>query len=87
MSQNKEDLKNKIIYRASYRGTKEMDKLMIAFVNFVLKDITDEQLLTLDEFVNFDDEVLKSLKKNESLKVKDNAKMIEIIKKFQNFIL
>ena len=87
MTLNKEDLKNKIIYRASYRGTKEMDKLMIAFVNFVLKDITDEQLLTLDEFVNFDDEVLKSLKKNESLKVKDNAKMIEIIKKFQNFIL
>ncbi len=87
MSQNKEDLKNKIIYRASYRGTKEMDRLMIAFVNFVLKDITDEQLLTLDEFVNFDDEVLKSLKKNESLKVIDNAKMIEIIKKFQNFIL
>ena len=28
MSQNKEDLKNKIIYRASYRGTKEMDILI-----------------------------------------------------------
>ena len=27
MLQNKEDLKNKIIYRASYRGTKEMDIL------------------------------------------------------------
>ena len=28
---NKEDLKNKIIYRASYRGTKEMDMLLSAF--------------------------------------------------------
>ena len=33
MSSNKEKLKNKIIYRASYRGTKEMDILMIGFVN------------------------------------------------------
>jgi len=32
MSQNKEDLKNKIIYRASYRGTKEMDILLTTFV-------------------------------------------------------
>ena len=36
MSQNKEDLKNKIIYRASYRGTKEMDILMISFVNSLI---------------------------------------------------
>ena len=36
MSQNKEDLKNKIIYRASYRGTKEMDILMTAlFKSFI----------------------------------------------------
>ena len=32
MSDNKEELK-KIIYRASYRGTKEMDILMTHFVN------------------------------------------------------
>ena len=33
MSDNKEKLKNKIIYRASYRGTKELDLLMSNFVN------------------------------------------------------
>ena len=36
MLQNKEDLKNKIIYRASYRGTKEMDILMIGFVRSII---------------------------------------------------
>ena len=33
MLQNKEDLKNKIIYRASYRGTKEMDILMLSLIH------------------------------------------------------
>ena len=32
MSRNKEEIKNKIIYRSSYRGTKEMDILMTNFV-------------------------------------------------------
>ena len=36
MLENKEELKNKIIYRASYRGTKEMDILMISFVNSII---------------------------------------------------
>ena len=39
MSQNKEDLKNKIIYRASYRGTKEMDILMTDFVKSFIDEL------------------------------------------------
>ena len=39
MSQNNEDLKNKIFYRASYRGTKEMDMLMTAFVNSIISEL------------------------------------------------
>ena len=31
MTINIKDLKNKIIYRANYRGTKEMDKLLGSF--------------------------------------------------------
>ena len=31
MSINIKHLKNKIIYRANYRGTKAMDKLLLAF--------------------------------------------------------
>ena len=33
MDFKKDLLKKKIIYRATYRGTKEMDKLLGAFVN------------------------------------------------------
>ena len=32
MTFNINDLKKKIIYRSSYRGTKEMDKLLNSFV-------------------------------------------------------
>ena len=63
MTLNKEDLKNKIIYRASYRGTKEMDILMIAFVKSLINDLDVNYLKTLDSFVNMDDETLISLKK------------------------
>ena len=55
MSQNKEDLKNKIIYRASYRGTKEMDILMTAFVKSFIDELNEDTLKILDTFVNMDD--------------------------------
>ena len=63
MSSNNEELKNKIIYRASYRGTKEMDILMTGFVNSLIHNLNIEDLLELDNLVNMDDEVLKSIKK------------------------
>ena len=87
MSQNKEDLKKKIIYRASYRGTKEMDILMSSFVQFILKHIDDNSLKILDEFVNLNDETLISLKKGESSFNKKFPEMFEIIKKFKKFNL
>ena len=67
MTLNKEDLKNKIIYRASYRGTKEMDILMTAFVKSLINDLDENFLKTLDTFVDMDDETLISIKKKESL--------------------
>ena len=54
MLENKEELKNKIIYRASYRGTKEMDILMISFVNSIIHELNLDQLNQLDNFVVFD---------------------------------
>jgi len=80
MSQNKEDLKNKIIYRASYRGSKEMDILVTSFVKSVINEIDINQLKELDNLVNLDDENLISIKKKES-KLKFNNSTI--IKKFQ----
>ena len=67
MTLNKEDLKNKIIYRASYRGTKEMDILMTAFVKSIINDLDENFLKTLDTFVDMDDETLILIKKKESL--------------------
>ena len=85
MTLNKEDLKNKIIYRASYRGTKEMDILMIAFVKSLINDLDENYLKTLDSFVNMDDETLISLKKKESKNEFKDERMLHIIDKFQKF--
>ncbi len=87
MSPNKEDLKNKIIYRASYRGTKEMDMLIIAFVKSIINKINDNSLQTLDEFVNMNDETLMSIKNKQSLINTNDPIMEDIIDKFQRFKL
>ena len=84
MSSNKEEIKNKIIYRSSYRGTKEMDILMTNFVKNIIDNLSHDQLIHLDEFVNYDDEVLKSLKNNES-DLNINPKLNYILEKFQKF--
>ena len=85
MTLNKDDLKNKIIYRASYRGTKEMDILMTAFVKSLINDLDENFLKTLDTFVNMDDETLISIKKKESLIDYKDEKILHIIDKFQKF--
>jgi len=85
MSQNKKDLKNKILYRASYRGTKEMDILMIAFVKSIINELDEVYLNLLDTFVNIDDETLISFKKKESLINYNDKKMLYIIDRFQKF--
>ena len=36
---NIKDLKNKIIYRANYRGTKEMDKLLGSFTKIYINQL------------------------------------------------
>ena len=85
MPLNKEDLKNKIIYRASYRGTKEMDILMIGFVKSIIDKLDVDHLEALNEFINMDDQVLISIKKKESLinfKNKFIAKIADELQKF-----
>ena len=55
---NIKDLKNKIIYRANYRGTKEMDKLLGAFTKTYINHLNDMELQLLCNLLNFDDENL-----------------------------
>ena len=84
MSQNIEDIKNKIIYRSSYRGTKEMDILMTSFVKSIINELDYNQLIQLDKFINLDDEILKSLK-NKELKHQINEDLTYILQKFEKF--
>ena len=65
MTLNKEELKNKIIYRSQYRGSKEMDLLMSSFVRSIINDISIDELLKLKELVNLGDENLMHLRNNQ----------------------
>ena len=85
MAINKEEIKNKIIYRASYRGTKEMDILMTAFVRSIINNIDENYLETLNDFVNMDDETLISFKKKESLDNIEDKNLLDIILRFKKF--
>jgi len=49
-------LKKKIIYRSSYRGTKEMDLLLSSFVSNIINTLSFEELKKLDIFLNCSDE-------------------------------
>ena len=82
MFENKEDLKNKIIYRASYRGTKEMDILMSSFVKSIINDLNLTELKELDFLVNLDDESLINIKNNI---LNDKISLTNLIKSFQEF--
>ena len=81
MTSNKEEIKNKIIYRANYRGTKEMDILMSNFVDSVINELDLEQLKNLDLLVNMGDEDLILVKKKEKIVNIDSF----ILKKFEKF--
>jgi len=82
MLENKEELKNKIIYRASYRGSKEMDILMTKFVKSVINNLNLEELNELDHLVNLDDESLINIKNNI---LNDKISQTDLIKSFQKF--
>ena len=85
MSQNKEDLKNKIIYRASYRGSKEMDILMLAFVSKIIETLDLDYLNALNDFINMDDETLIAIKKDKSIQNYTDPKILDIINRFKKF--
>ena len=85
MSLIKEDLKNKIIYRASYRGTKEMDILMTKFIKSIIDKLSFDELKALDTFINMDDQDLISIKKKEKQIKYENSLINKLIKEFQKF--
>ena len=79
MSNKLENLKKRLIYRASYRGTKEMDILLSNFVNKYINEFDEVLLLDLEKFLNFEDDIIlnyyhyglldKNIKKNKILEI------------------
>ena len=55
MKFNIEHLKKKIIYRATYRGTKEMDKLLGSFIKEYIDKLNPEDLASLEKLLDIDD--------------------------------
>ena len=78
-----DDLKKKIIYRATHRGSKEMDLLLGSFVKFYIDDFNLTELNDLLSLTFIEDEVLYKLHfhKIKNNIIKDNK--VSIL--FQNF--
>ena len=58
MSDELEIFKKKLLYRASYRGTKEMDLLLSSFVKKHINIFDNIQLAELEKFLEFEDETI-----------------------------
>ena len=84
MSKKLELYKKKLLYRASYRGTKEMDILLKTFVLKNIDNFNDTQLKDLENFLNFEDEIILNFYNYEK-KDKDIEKnsISEIFKNFK----
>ena len=84
MSDDTEQLKKKIIYRSSYRGTKEMDTLLSSFVNDYIDKLNLNDLNNLYEFLKIDDVELYNIKnyKFDHLKIKKN-KIFNLYKNYK----
>ena len=83
MSEKLEILKKKLLYRASYRGTKEMDILLSSFVKKYIEIFNEDQLKELEIFLKFEDQtILNFYNYNIS---NENIEKISISKIFKDF--
>ena len=83
MSEELELLKKRLLYRASYRGTKEMDILLTSFVKKFINSMNIDQLKELELFLQFEDETIYNFY-NFDKKVNDIEKN-KISNIFKNF--
>ena len=83
MTADIEQIKKKIIYRSNYRGTKEMDKLLGAFISKYLDQCNGEDLNQLIKLLEIDDNNLYNFYNglNTDLQFEDN----KINNLFKNF--
>ena len=84
MDSNKQNLINKILYRAQYRGTKEMDIFVSKFVNSIIYNLDHKELASLDKLINFDDETLVNLSLGKNSKDFEDKIILEKLIEFKN---
>ena len=84
MSINITDLKKKIIYRSTYRGTKEMDSLLASFTKKYIDILNDEDLICLSKLIDIDDENLYNYNQGQNTTVKFNNNKVN--KLFRDFV-
>tara|TARA_B000000609_G_C24075159_1_gene294248 strand:- start:40 stop:306 length:267 start_codon:yes stop_codon:yes gene_type:complete len=80
---NVEQLKKKIIYRSNYRGTKEMDKLLGAFVKKYIDVLDNKDLMDLERLLDIDDNNLYNFYNNLKTEIIFNDNNINLL--FKNF--
>ncbi|MEC7150313.1 MAG: succinate dehydrogenase assembly factor 2 [Pseudomonadota bacterium] len=84
MSEKLEIYKKKILYRASYRGTKEMDILLSSFVKKHINNLDDKLLKELEKFLEFDDQTILNYYNHNIVDKKiDKNSMSKIFKNFK----
>jgi antitoxin CptB len=76
-------LKNKIIYRANYRGTKEMDKLLGAFTKKYINHLKNEELQFLCNLLDLDDENLYKFNRGQETDIK--IELNNVTELFKNY--
>ena len=84
MDNELEILKKRLIYRAGYRGTKEMDILLSSFVNKNINFFDKNLLNELENFLNFEDEVILNFYNYDIVEQEiDKNKISKIFKEFK----
>ena len=84
MNNKLEIIKKKLIYRAGYRGTKEMDILLSSFVNKYINDFDENLLVELEKFLDFEDEIILNFYNFNLVEKKiDKNKVSSIFQKFK----
>ena len=84
MSFNIDELKKKIIYRSTYRGTKEMDTLISSFTKKIINDLDGDELISLSNLLDIDDENLYKLNQGISTTVDiEENKVSKLLKEFK----
>ena len=83
MTINIKDLKNKIIYRANYRGTKEMDKLLGSFTKKYIDQFNEQELKFLCDLLDYHDENLYRFNQGQNLTIQ--IKLNKVSEIFKNY--